>query len=238
MFRLFFVFFLALVVTAASPAFAQKPKARGQSRIGSSGSEPKNLGEGTARLVKRQVTPTVEVHLPANFAPLSLDAIAAKYPSFKKPHAVYSDPNGAADFIVSGRRSDFPAQDMELLRKFYKASILNMFSEVEFLTEKTEVINKREYVILEFLSTMKEEENAIRELKPMRKYTYLMYTLEDELNLLTVFTIQAQASQKETWREMAPRIMATLKMKDTPKPKEQPKAAAPAPKAPARGGVK
>ncbi len=160
------------------------------------------------------VTPEVEVYLPANFKPLSDQGIADKYPSWKKPKAVYSSPDGTADFIVTERRSDFRAGDTELLQKFYKASILNMFSEVEFLSEKTQRINGRDYVVMEFLSSMNHEDKDMKMMKPLRKYTTIMYTVDEPTHKMIVLTLQTPAELRSQWEGRVPEIMSSVKLKN------------------------
>ncbi|RZJ24858.1 MAG: hypothetical protein EOO48_14120 [Flavobacterium sp.] len=208
------VFIFLLSSFLAQPAFAQNPKPRKKPSTTSNTFSPPKSEAKPAKLKKRDITPTIEVALPANFKAMSLDEIADEYPTWKKPLAAYTDPQGHADFIVTERKSDFPAKDMVLLQQFYKASIQNMFSEVEFLSEKIQKVNGRDYLLMEFTSMVKHEDKDFSALKkPVRKYNYIMYTVDDAQKKMTIFTLQTPIEFKKTWEEVAPDIMTSVRLK-------------------------
>ncbi len=217
MIRNLFLFTL-LLVFLAGPAFAQNPKGRKQAPAKGNTLNPPSAQAKPARLKKKAITPKIELKLPADFQVMSLDDLADEYPTWKKPLAAYTDPKGHADFIVTERRSDFPAKDLPLLQQFLQSSIRQMYSDVNFLNEKIQTINGRDYLVLEFTSLMKYEDadfSAIK--KPIRKYSYLMYTIHDAQNKMTVFSFQTPIELKSTWENTVPEIMETIIFK-TPKP--------------------
>ncbi|TGD83312.1 hypothetical protein [Hymenobacter wooponensis] len=162
------------------------------------------------KLKKTAVTKNISVGVPEGFQPLPDDGIAAKYPAPRKPLAVFSNPNGRVDFSVAQKPTTFSNRDYPLLLKIYKASIQNMYSKVEFLKEEVRTVNKREFVALEFVSTVTDNRRGSN-LAPIRKYQMVQYAIEGDQ--LFVFTFDAPAEEQRQWQPVAQGVMASINMK-------------------------
>ncbi|WP_133274081.1 hypothetical protein [Hymenobacter radiodurans] len=106
------------------------------------------------KLKKTPITKNLTVGIPEGFTALPDDGIAAKYPAPRKPLAVFTNPSGRVDFSVAQKPSTFTSKDYGILLKIYKASIQNAYTKVDFLTEDIRTINKRDFVVLEFVSSV------------------------------------------------------------------------------------
>ena len=162
------------------------------------------------RLKKTPVNKNISVGVPAGFQALPDDGIAAKYPAPRKPLAVFSNPSGRVDFSVAQKSSTFNNRDYALLLKIYKASIQNMYSKVDFLAEDIRTINKRDFVVLEFVSSMADTRRTSN-LAPIRRYQMVQYTIEGDQ--LTVFTFVAPADEQAQWQPTARAVMQSISMK-------------------------
>ncbi|MBD2716008.1 hypothetical protein KBK19_13275 [Microvirga sp. STR05] len=162
------------------------------------------------KLKKTAINKSISVGVPDGFQALPDDGIAVKYPSPRKPLAVFSNPSGRVDFSVAQKPSTFSNRDYALLLKIYKASIQNMYSKVDFLAEDIRTINKRDFVVLEFVSTVADNRRTSN-LAPIRRYQMVQYTITGDQ--LTVFTFVAPADEQAQWQPTAQAVMQSIVMK-------------------------
>ncbi|MBO0357722.1 hypothetical protein J0X19_07175 [Hymenobacter sp. BT186] len=162
------------------------------------------------KLKKTSVSKNISVGVPEGFTALPDDGIAVKYPAPRKPLAVFSNANGRVDFSVAQKPSTFSNRDYGLLLKIYKASIQNMYSKVQFLTEDIRTINKRDFVVLEFVSSVADNRRGSN-LAPIRRYQMVQYAIEGDQ--LTVFTFVAPADEQAQWQPTAQAVMSSIVMK-------------------------
>lgn len=162
------------------------------------------------KLKKTPIGKNITIGVPENFAPLPDDGIAAKYPAPRKPLAVFSNPSGRVDLSVAQKPTTFQSRDYGLLLKIYKASIQNMYSKVQFLQEDIRTVNKRDYVALEFVSTVTDTKRGSN-LAPIRKYQFVQYAIEGDQ--LFVFTFVAPAEEQAQWQPTAQAVMSSVVMK-------------------------
>lgn len=162
------------------------------------------------KLKKTSVGKNITVGVPEGFQPLPDDGIAVKYPAPRKPLAVFSNASGRVDFSVAQKPSTFSNRDYALLLKLYKASIQNMYSKVDFLAEDIRTINKRDFVMLEFVSSVADTRRT-GSLAPIRRYQMVQYAIEGDQ--LTVFTFVAPADEQAQWQPTAHAVMQSISMK-------------------------
>ena len=162
------------------------------------------------KLKKVTVAKNVALSIPQNFEVMPDDGIAREYPAARKPLGVYTSPDGQIDISVNQRESTFPANDLDMLLPFYKASIQRMFTEVQFLKEEKQKINGRDFLVYEFVSTVRDERST-RSLAPVRKYTLIQYTFLK--GQMVIFSFNAPAQLQNQWQETARAAMATASVK-------------------------
>jgi hypothetical protein len=161
------------------------------------------------KLTATKVTPGLTVGVPQGFTPLPDEGIAVKFPSPRKPLAVYSSPNGKTDYSVAVRPTMF-GPDYNVLLPMYKASIQRLYTKVEFLTQEVRQVNGREFVALEFISTLSDGRRAAP-LATLRKYEYIQYTVQGEQ--LYIFSFSAPAEEQAQWRPVAQAALGDIKLK-------------------------
>ncbi len=163
------------------------------------------------KLVKTKITKEVTVSLPANFVPMTDDDMAKKYFTYRKPTAMYTNPDRLVDFGFNETATRWRKTDLPILQKFYKSSIVSMHNKVDFKQETIATINNRDFVIFEFTSEVTDEEsNSLQKGGVTRQYSYIQYTIEN--NKVLVFNFTCPYQMKDKWQEVAKEIMASIKI--------------------------
>jgi hypothetical protein len=156
------------------------------------------------------VTKEISVALPEDFAVMPDEAIAAKYPSPRKPLAAYTSPNRQVDFVLTERPSMFHKDDLKMVQQFYKTSINSKYSDLKIIREEIKKIRNQEFVIFEFTSTVRDEDRKTNRLAPIRRYTIVQYTIYKEK--LYIFTVNVPIDLKPAWEKPANKIMESIKV--------------------------
>ncbi len=173
------------------------------------------------KLVKTKVTESITASLPTDFALMSDEMYARKYGAYRPPIAIYTDPDANVDFGVNQMAdrslrafasSNWSPEDMEMIKGIYKASIAGIHTEVDFVQDKIEEINGRSFIVLEFIGTVKDEEKTFAlNNRPVKQYSYLMYTVQEGDILL--FNFNCPALLQPRWQATANEIMHSIKIK-------------------------
>ncbi|TPE43862.1 hypothetical protein [Pontibacter mangrovi] len=163
-----------------------------------------------SKLKKTQISKEVSVLLPQDFMPMPDDGIARKYPAATRPLAVFTSPNGQIDFSVTQKPSQFKAEDLKMLREFYKANLLETFTKVDFIRQEVSQVKGRDFLVFEFVSTLADERGGSM-LAPVQKYSLVQYTIKD--NQLYIFTLHVPFSMKNDWQETARQVMGSVQIK-------------------------
>lgn len=161
------------------------------------------------KLTTVKLAPSLAVGVPQGFTPLPDEGIAMKFPSPRKPLAVFSNPSGRVDYSVSVRPTTF-GQDYNVLLPMYKASVQRLYTKVEFLTQEVRKVNGRDFVALEFVSTLSDGRRAAA-LAPLRKYEYIEYAVQGEQ--LYIFSFSAPAEEQAQWRPVAQAALGAISLK-------------------------
>ena len=152
----------------------------------------------------------LSVGVPAGFAPLPDDGIAVKYPSPRKPLAVYSNPSGRVDFSVAVRPTTFESMDYAVLLKIYKSSIQRLYTKVDFLKEDIRTVHGRDFIYFEFVSSVSDTRRN-SQLAPIKRYQAVQYAIQG--TQLYIFTFVAPAEEQAQWQPTAQAVMGAITMK-------------------------
>lgn len=162
------------------------------------------------KLKKVTVAKNVSISIPQNFDVMPDDGIAREYPAARKPLAVFTSPDGQIDISVNQRPSTFPTDDITMLLPFYQASIQRMFTEVQFLRQEKQTINGHDFLVFEFVSTVRDERGS-RNMAPVRKYTLIQYAFKKDQ--MFIFSLNAPVHLQKEWQETARAVMASAQVK-------------------------
>ena len=151
------------------------------------------------KMAKMKITEGVSASLPKDFVAMSDDDIAQKYPSTKKPLAMFTSLDRTVDFGLNVSKSTLGG-DYPVLQKLYKATLYDLYSDIKFIQEGITNINGRDFIVFEFTSAADGN----------RKYTYLQYTAI--ANRVYIFNFTCGAEKKEIWQPIAKLIMNSINM--------------------------
>jgi hypothetical protein len=181
---------------------------------------PSFLTAQTAKLVKTKINETLTVSIPADFTMMAENVYTKKYGAYRPPIAIYTSPNGYADFGINEsinrslkafNKSDFKEEDLTMLKSMYKSSVMAMHSEVSFTQDKIETINGRKFLVLEFVGVVRDEDKAITIGNSEKKhYNYLMYSVEE--GKVLIFNFNCPANMRSQWQATAKDIMQSIKI--------------------------
>jgi hypothetical protein len=126
---------------------------------------------------------------------------------------MYTNPDREVDFGLNITETRWRQEDLPLLQKFYKSGIAKLYTKVNFLQDTISTINKRDYVVFEFVSELKDDEtNSIQRSSAVKQYSYMQYTVKD--NKVHVFNFTCPTHLRPKWQEIAREIMQTIKISE------------------------
>ena len=166
------------------------------------------LGFTSEKLIKVKLDDSLTIFIPENFTPMTAEDMQQRYLSHRKPLALYTDPQRIVDFGINRSYSVWQEGDLEMLKEFYQASIIDLYDSVSFIGEGIKTVNKHDFVYFEFESIVYPENDFQGSIS---KYTYLMYGLSGGTTFLFNFTCPIQL--KNDWQETARAMMAKVKLK-------------------------
>ncbi|WMJ71736.1 hypothetical protein RCC89_00915 [Cytophagaceae bacterium ABcell3] len=152
------------------------------------------------QLGKRKVADGVKVALPKDFTKMTDDDIVVRYYTHKKPLALYTSEDRNIGFGFNIASVSWQFTDLELLRKFYKATVLSMFNKVDLINEGVKTVNGQEYAFLEFTSNVDRIKN----------YFYVQYIIVHDR--IFVFHMMCPVQGKQKWAPVAHEVMESIKV--------------------------
>ncbi|MCC5946134.1 MAG: hypothetical protein JJT94_14485 [Bernardetiaceae bacterium] len=172
----------------------------------------------TTPLKTFRVAEGVKISLPKDFQPMKDADIAKKYFTDRKPIAMYTDPEGKADFGFNLTETEWTKDDLAVLQRFYEATIRRTFDEVQFMQKEKKHINGREYILFEFIGFINSDPNAIIQRGKKARYNYMIYTVWQKRVALFQFNCPGGLYRK--WQPIAHEIMNTPELRETKEEKE------------------
>lgn len=161
--------------------------------------------------VKIKVNDFITVSLPEDFITLPQSEINRRQISARKPLLFYTDPHSEVNFTVNMSYSLWGKNDLEILKSFYRASIMNLYDEVLFIKDDIVEIGERKFARFEFESIVRDDEGAIVLQGDVEKYTLIIYTILDNNNTVLI-SFTCPALRKETWQQTAHEIMKRVEI--------------------------
>lgn len=162
------------------------------------------------KMKKVKLTEGITVQMPEDFRPMTDDEIAQRYFTYRKPVAMFTDRRVIVDFGLNISTTTWKYEDLPILKGFYKASIMELFTKVNILKEEIETINGHKYAVFEFISEVRSEPNAMIKRAPKVNYTHLLYTVINEKVYIINFTCPSEVQRE--WRPIAQAIMKTIRV--------------------------
>ncbi len=163
-----------------------------------------NLLASSQKLAYFKLIDGAKVKLPSDFTPMTDDDLALRYPSTKKPLAMYTSADKTADFGLNISKTVWPESDLKILQKIYKSTILEMYNKVAFTKEEIMTIDKQPFIAFEFTS----------EVENHKKYSYVLYKVVK--NHVYIFNYTCSQRVQEKWQPLAQQIVSSIKFNIAP----------------------
>ncbi|HMG91327.1 MAG TPA: hypothetical protein VK589_14780 [Chryseolinea sp.] len=163
------------------------------------------------KLMKVKVNDAITVSVPKDWLPMQEEDIGQRYPSVRAPLMAYTNQERVADFSVNISATQWPDDDIELAKKFFKAGLVNVFDRVDMIEEGIHEVRGNKLIFFEFESRI----NGVRQLEgqndPVLRYTYIQYFLEP--GRAVVFSFNCPRRDRELWQETARAMMREVRIK-------------------------
>jgi hypothetical protein len=162
--------------------------------------------------VRTEIYEGVSVDLPKSFQPMTEAQLQENYLAARRPLAAYTDPNQPVVFGLNVSNTRWQPGDLPMLKDFYQASLLELYDEVKFLAETVQEVNGQPFAVFEFVSVVRadEDETSFINQKPIRRYTYVQYTVHQQKTWVFDFSVPAQ--DQSTWQPVARHLMESVRM--------------------------
>lgn len=151
----------------------------------------------------------ISLKIPKEFISMSDQDRMKRIYSSKVPLAMFANEGQDVTLGINYNVMRWTEKDTDLVYGFYKASINNLFDEIEFIQDDIKEINGRKYIIFEFVSTIKNT-NAFSSSRAAKNYTYIQYTSYN--NQVLLFNFGCRARQMNTYQSVAKEIMNSVEI--------------------------
>lgn len=155
---------------------------------------------------KTKLSEGVSASIPKDFRAMTDGEMKQKFPNFHKPVLMMTSPDEQVNFGYNISFNQW-GKNLKLLKDFMKANNSYYFKDIQYLQDTIIGLDGRNFILLEFVSYTQNKETD-HELPPIRTYSYMMYTVED--NRILVFNYTCPARYMDKWKQAAPHIMSSV----------------------------
>ncbi len=163
------------------------------------------------KLSRVKVTDEISVLLPRDFKPMDELDLSQRYPSVRRPIAAYTNPDRQVDFSVNVSASQWPDNNLEMAQKFFKASLYNLFDNVDMINEGIREVSGKQFIYFEFESRVRGDVRNQSLRDPVLNYTCIQYLVEPSRTL--VFSFNCPRRLRPEWQETAHEMMKGIRFK-------------------------
>ena len=163
------------------------------------------------KLMKVKVNDAITVSIPKDWLPMQEEDIIQRYPSVRAPLLAYTNAERAADFSVNISATQWPDDDIELAKKFFKAGLVNVFDRVDMIEEGIHEVRGKKLIFFEFESRINGTRQQVGQTDPVLRYTYIQYFIEP--GRAVVFSFNCLRRDRELWQETARAMMKDVRIK-------------------------
>lgn len=162
-------------------------------------------------LKRTKISDDISMEIPVDFVVMMEGERMNKYVSDREPIAVYTSSDRMVDLGINQNSTQWGNGDLSILKDFYKAGILNLFTSVEFKQDEIRTIGGREYIVFEFISKITDEESSFGDVRSTSKYNYIQYTLRN--GKVVLFNLSCPSRMESQWNTTAKAMMESIRLK-------------------------
>jgi hypothetical protein len=163
------------------------------------------------KLVKTKVNEQITISIPKDWRPMDDMDFSQRYPSVRAPLAAYTSEDRMVDFSINISATQWPDADLEMVKSFFKASLLNMFDRVDIQSEGIREINGKKFIVFEFESRINGNRQQEGFTDPVLRYTQIAYLIDSGRTL--VFSFNCPKRLRTDWQETAHAMIKAIKVK-------------------------
>ncbi len=152
----------------------------------------------------------ITLKIPDSFLNMTDEDRMKQVYSTKVPLAMFSNEMQEVMLGINYNIMQWTEKDTDLVYGFYKASINNLFDEVEFIQDDIKEINGRKFIVFEIIGVV-QDDNAFSSRKMQKNYSYIQYTSWNDQVLLFNFTCKERF--RNQWQDVAKEVMNSVKIK-------------------------
>jgi hypothetical protein len=165
----------------------------------------------SSKLIKTKIGKDITMQLPEALKPMANDDIAQRYPSVRAPLGAFTNTDRLVDFSVNISATQWPDENTDMAKKFFKSGIANLYDRVEFIEEGTRELSKKKFIYFELVSRMNGSKRTLGEQQAILRYVYIQYLIEPKRTL--VFTFSCPKDMKDDWQKTAKQMMNSVVVK-------------------------
>jgi hypothetical protein len=163
------------------------------------------------KLVRTKVNDKITVSVPQDWIPMDGMDFTQRYPSVRAPLAAFTNMERNVDFSVNISATQWPDGDLEMSKRFFKSSIMNMFDRVDFIDEGIREVNNKKFIVFEFESRIDGNRQKEGFKDSILKYSYIQYLVQPDRTL--VFAFNSPRRLRDDWQENEREMMSAVKIK-------------------------
>jgi len=159
---------------------------------------------------RQKITPYISMKISDYFKIMPPQQLLDSYASSRIPIAMFTTLDGNADLGINRTATQWGPNDIDILLDFYKASIVNLYSQIDFIQNKIIKVNERQFVVFEFVGEITEE-SLLGGVNSIKKYNYIQYAPYRDKVLL--FNFNCAANDQQKWQSIANEMMSSIRLK-------------------------
>ncbi|MAJ50324.1 MAG: hypothetical protein CMB82_01760 [Flammeovirgaceae bacterium] len=159
---------------------------------------------------RQKITPNISMKISDYFQIMPPQQLLDRYASSRIPIAMFTTLDGGADLGINETATQWGPNDIEILLEFYKASIVNLYTEINFVQSNIITVNERQFIVFEFLGEVADE-SLLGGVNSIKKYNYIQYALYNGKVLL--FNFNCAANEQQKWQLVAKEMMSSIRLK-------------------------
>ncbi|HMI66429.1 MAG TPA: hypothetical protein VK517_10355 [Cyclobacteriaceae bacterium] len=163
------------------------------------------------KLIKTKIAEGITVTLPSELKRMPEEDVALRYPSVRAPLGAFTNQDRVVDFSVNVSATQWPDENLEMAKQFFKAGIYNLYDRIEMIHEGIYEIHKKKFIYFEFESRLGASKMKLMSQEAITTYTYIQYIIEPGRAI--VFSFNCPREHREEWQEKAAAIMKSVRVK-------------------------
>jgi len=157
------------------------------------------------KLERQEIGGKVSVLVPNNFVKLPDNEVAQRYPSSRKPLAVFSNASRSADFGINKGKTVWADADIKLVLDFYKANMQTYYNSISFIKEGVVSEGSLKFAELKFIGAIESLGKG-----KSRRYVHVRYAVVK--NRLYIIQFNCPASEQGLYEGTVNKMMGSVRI--------------------------